>query len=159
MRIGDFDRLMEQVQRKEPEPANKRFTEGFNDCIMRVRSMIHSAPSVEAYGMSMETLDKLVKAYQSDRCIILPASLGDTVYVVHKCKGRDGFITEAELTGIHLRDEEYRGGLKRKEYIVVRCNGYSKHIPIDRIGEVAFFTKDAAVKALKAYRKGEQSED
>lgn len=38
--------LMAQVNKKKADPATKRYTEGFNDAIMRVRSMIHSAPDV-----------------------------------------------------------------------------------------------------------------
>ena len=40
--------LMEQLLRKRPEPASMRYTGGFNDAILRVRSMVHSAPAVDA---------------------------------------------------------------------------------------------------------------
>ena len=40
--------LMERLKRKKPPLAQARFTEGYNDAIMRVRSMIHDAPTVEA---------------------------------------------------------------------------------------------------------------
>ena len=42
------EQLMQQVQRKKPTCAKIRYTEGFNDAIMKVRSMIHSAPDVRA---------------------------------------------------------------------------------------------------------------
>lgn len=45
-RAIDADKLLEQLQKKKCGPANKRYTEGFNDCLMRVRSMIHSAPTL-----------------------------------------------------------------------------------------------------------------
>ena len=42
----DADYLMERLNRKKAGPANKRYTEGFNDCLMRVRSMVHSMPTL-----------------------------------------------------------------------------------------------------------------
>ena len=42
-RYIDADKLMEQVTKKKSEVAQARYTDGFNDAIMRVRSMIHSA--------------------------------------------------------------------------------------------------------------------
>lgn len=47
MRLIDADALMDQLTKKKPEAANKRYTEGFNDAILRMRSMVHSAPTVE----------------------------------------------------------------------------------------------------------------
>ena len=47
LRSIDADKLMEQVTKKKPEAAKARWTEGFNDAIMRVRSMIHSAPTAD----------------------------------------------------------------------------------------------------------------
>lgn len=40
--------LMAQVVRKKSEVGAKRHTEGFNDAILRVRSMIHSAKAINA---------------------------------------------------------------------------------------------------------------
>ena len=45
MRPVDADALMAKLNRKKAGPANQRYTEGFNDCLMRVRSMVHSAPT------------------------------------------------------------------------------------------------------------------
>lgn len=45
-RAIDADYLMERLNRKKAGPANKRYTEGFNDCLMRVRSMVHSMPTL-----------------------------------------------------------------------------------------------------------------
>ena len=41
-RMIDADELLKQLQRKKCGPANKRYTEGFNDCLLKVRSMIHA---------------------------------------------------------------------------------------------------------------------
>lgn len=46
-RYIDAEKLMEQVVKKKPETAKVRWTEGFNDAIARVRSMIHSAPTAD----------------------------------------------------------------------------------------------------------------
>ena len=40
--------LMAQVVRKKSEIGAIRYTEGFNDAILRVRSMIHSAKAIDA---------------------------------------------------------------------------------------------------------------
>lgn len=34
--------------RKQCGPANKRYTEGWNDCLMRVKSMVSAAPIIDA---------------------------------------------------------------------------------------------------------------
>ena len=34
--------LQAKLNRKKAEPANKRYTEGWNDAILMVKSMIHS---------------------------------------------------------------------------------------------------------------------
>ena len=47
-RLIDADELLERLERKKPAPAKVRFTEGFNDAILRVRSMVHGAPTVDA---------------------------------------------------------------------------------------------------------------
>ena len=46
MRPVDADALMAKLNRKKAGPANQRYTEGFNDCLMRVRLMVHSAPTL-----------------------------------------------------------------------------------------------------------------
>lgn len=47
-RLIDANALMERLERKKCEPAKVRYTEGFNDAIMRFRSMVHGAPTVDA---------------------------------------------------------------------------------------------------------------
>lgn len=47
MRLGDLDQLMDQVVRKKVDWNNRKYMEGFNDCILRVRSMIHSAKTID----------------------------------------------------------------------------------------------------------------
>lgn len=45
MRLIDADALMQQVVKKKFSGSTIRYQEGFNDAILRVRSMIHSAPT------------------------------------------------------------------------------------------------------------------
>ena len=47
-RLIGADALMRQLEKKRSEPGNRRYTEGFNDALMRFRSMIHSAPTIDA---------------------------------------------------------------------------------------------------------------
>ena len=47
MRLGDLDQLMDQVVRKKADWNNQKYMDGFNDCILRVRSMIHSAKTID----------------------------------------------------------------------------------------------------------------
>lgn len=49
MRLIDADALQDHVQRKkQPTIASERHREGFNDAISRVKSMIHSAPTIDS---------------------------------------------------------------------------------------------------------------
>ena len=45
--IGDLDELQAKVQRKKYQLGGAREREGFNDAIMRIKSMIHSAPTID----------------------------------------------------------------------------------------------------------------
>lgn len=47
MRAIDGDALQEKLTKKKPGPANARYTEGFNDALLRFKSMIHTAPTIE----------------------------------------------------------------------------------------------------------------
>lgn len=40
--------LMERLSKKSSGIANARYTEGWNDCILMVRSMVHGATEVDA---------------------------------------------------------------------------------------------------------------
>ena len=48
MRLIDADALMDRLTKKKPEVARMRYVEGFNDAILKFRSMVHSAPTIEA---------------------------------------------------------------------------------------------------------------
>lgn len=105
--------------------------------------------SAITHGISDERLIEICHAERNGRLLILPCNIGDKIYTVQRYKDGGGFITESTVSGVHLRDEFYRGSIPRKEYIVSRCNGYSKHIPIDHIGKRAFFSREEAKNALK----------
>ena len=57
--------LQEKLNRKKAGPANKRYTEGWNDAILMVKSMIHSekaadvAPVRHAYWVPEEHADQV----------------------------------------------------------------------------------------------------
>lgn len=46
-RCIDADVLQAQLEHKKPGIANKRYTEGWNDCMMRVKSMVSTAPTID----------------------------------------------------------------------------------------------------------------
>lgn len=43
--------LMEQLAKKKAGIADKRYTEGFNDALMRFRSMVHSAKAADVVAV------------------------------------------------------------------------------------------------------------
>lgn len=48
MRLINKDRLQSSLVKKEWEPGTGSFADGFNDCLKRVKSMVHSQPVVDA---------------------------------------------------------------------------------------------------------------
>ena len=46
-RLIDADALQAQLERKKTSIANPRYTEGWNDCMMRVKSMVSTAPTID----------------------------------------------------------------------------------------------------------------
>lgn len=46
MRPIDADAFMKQLEKKKCREINRKFLDGFNDCMMRVRSIVHSAPTI-----------------------------------------------------------------------------------------------------------------
>lgn len=75
--------------------------------------------------MTAEAVDILWKRKRREKTLFPPCKIGDTVYILHY--GKYPHLNSATVSGIHLRDETYRGGKKRREYVVVRKNGFSKH--------------------------------
>jgi hypothetical protein len=48
MRLIDGDEVMNRLTKKKPGVANNKYTDGYNDAIMRFRSMIHGSPTIDA---------------------------------------------------------------------------------------------------------------
>ena len=46
-RYIDANDLQARLERKKAGIANQRYTEGWNDCMMRVKSMVSTAPAVD----------------------------------------------------------------------------------------------------------------
>lgn len=95
---------------------------------------------------NLDRLRELVKADKEKKIFISPCKIGDTVYILYN--GKYPHLNSATVSGVHLRDETYRGGKKRREYIVVRNNGFSKHLPFDKIGKMWFLDESAAKATL-----------
>ena len=96
MRPVDADALMAKLNRKKAGPANQRYTEGFNDCLMRVRSMVHSAPTLTPPNEPLPVLvndepDREYIDYICPRCknTISQRRRGQRMETVYKCKFHD----------------------------------------------------------------------
>ena len=61
-RTIDADALQKQLSRKKAEVCNARYTEGFNDALLRFKSMIHAAPTVIAEGWLERNKDEILRA-------------------------------------------------------------------------------------------------
>ena len=70
MRPVDADALMAKLNRKKAGPANQRYTEGFNDCLMRVRSMVHSAPTLTPPNEWVSVENALPPEHEPVLCIV-----------------------------------------------------------------------------------------
>ena len=66
MRLIDADSLMEQVVKKKFAGATLRHQEGFNECILKVRSMIHSAKTIPTLCPWVKTSDRLPTEEDAD---------------------------------------------------------------------------------------------
>lgn len=66
--------LQTALQRKKAGVADKRYTEGWNDCLLRVKSMIHGAkaadvaPVVHGRWVECDDGDPLEDAYNHHKC-------------------------------------------------------------------------------------------
>ena len=67
-RYIDADALQAQLERKKAGVANQRYTEGWNDCMMRVKSMVSTAPTADVasvrYGEWKDRDRSGLKVYQ-----------------------------------------------------------------------------------------------
>lgn len=87
-----------------------------------------------------------------DLIVEMPCAIGDSIYVLERTKrgtSYPGFVHETSFAGIHLtkRTDTWR----RKEdyhYIVVRCNGFVTHLPMDKQNVKWFLSYEEAKKAL-----------
>jgi len=50
-KLIDANPIMKALLKKKSGVADGRFTDGYNDALMRFRSMLHSAPSVDAVSV------------------------------------------------------------------------------------------------------------
>lgn len=86
-RAIDADKLMEQLQKKKAGPANKRYIEGFNDCLMKVRSMVHSAPTI---ALPNEPLTCVGCIYEPDCPSEIHCHGCARIFVDHYCRPPEG---------------------------------------------------------------------
>ena len=53
----DQQTLQNALERKQCGPANQRYTDGWNDCLLRVKSMVSKAPAADV--APIEALERL----------------------------------------------------------------------------------------------------
>lgn len=92
MRLGDLDQLMDQVVRKKADWNNRKYMEGFNDCILRVRSMIHSAKTIDPESLPIvqqlrEALSKAVAEKEAAEALLAEYSGVDGCKTINTCFG------------------------------------------------------------------------
>ena len=93
-RAIDADKLLEQLQKKKCGPANKRYTEGFNDCLMRVRSMVHSAPTLTPPNEWVSVEERLPEVDDS----VL-------VHIIDTFDNRENIVITKYTIGLNLKME------------------------------------------------------
>ena len=78
MRLIDAEALMNGLEKKKASPANIKYTTGFNDALMRFRSMVHSAPTIDAEPVRRGTWKLLPNGEGvCDQCHVLQKDVWD----------------------------------------------------------------------------------
>ena len=134
------------VNAKRTDPETGSFVEWLADFLLGYGVFI---PDEDC---DLDHLRNLVNADRDGRCIILPVKLGAHLFVRYK-DGEFPVIADSTVVGAHVKDDKSYRGAPRKEYIVVRSNGFSKHINVDRIGKVAFFSQEEALTGKETSRE------
>jgi hypothetical protein len=78
----DADKLMDSLTRKKSGIANQRYTEGFNDALMRFRSMLHSAPPADVVEVVHGEWVLEIKSFYADNW---DESIELCVYILANC--------------------------------------------------------------------------
>lgn len=143
---------MERLTKRNPETGN-----GYIPChwkesaeaIDKGENRLADIEDILGDDYDLDRLKEIVEADREGRCVVLPCKVGDHVVVLHNAKGAVPFVTSAVVAGMHIRDERARCGQFRKEYMVVRSNGFSKYISIDKMGKNVFLIKEEAEAVLR----------
>lgn len=93
--------LTRQLLKKKSTVADKRYTEGFNDAIMRARSMVHAAPSLGSYVRWISVKDKQPAPFVSVQVYMTDAGNFPPV--------REGYIVDDGLFYIPALKEVHPG--------------------------------------------------
>ena len=62
--------LQKALQQKKAGVANKRYTEGWNDCLLRMKSMVHGAKSADVAPVVHGEWENHPHAYGFERCSV-----------------------------------------------------------------------------------------
>lgn len=104
--------LMNQLMKKKADVANKRYTEGFNDALLRIRSMVHSAKAADV--VPMEYHERCLEIEIQKRLAIEPKH---GRWVPIKRKNIWGDETDVlECSACKKSDVDGKGITKRSDY-------------------------------------------
>lgn len=120
------------------------------DLFLRNRATSSSAPLNEYDIEEMLDIAKICDeaARTLEKAIIPPCKIGDTIYKINPyCLS----IHSYEVVGFHLGEFPTLNGHKRKPYIICydKTSRYLKHIPIEDVGGLAFFSEEEAEAKMK----------
>ena len=110
----------------------------------RVQKLMRESDNVEQECLSFRDRSQFVE---------LPCKVGNTAWIIVRCKNGNGHFYTGIVTGIHVTDRKtiYKLQCKRFNYIVIRFlqTDSLKHFNFNEIGKTVFFTKEQAEQALK----------
>lgn len=130
------------------EEKYKRILMNEKPSVEKVYNRLKKIEDILGDEYDLDHLRELVQVDREGRCVVLPAKIGSEIYVMHTCKSGRRFCSTHEIAGMHLCDKIGYRGVRRKEYLVLRRDGFSNHLDIDKIGKTAFLTRWEAENAL-----------
>lgn len=80
--------LQNALERKQCGPANQRYTDGWNDCLLRVKSMVSKAPAADV--APIEALERLRDELCAQDLITLEGLRKLNTLIVECAQGREG---------------------------------------------------------------------
>ncbi len=111
MRLIDADALQERLKKKKPDPAAPRYVEGFNDALLRFKSMVHSAPTIKAEQKKGKWITETINSYTKQTyCSVCnnkaPVAFVSDDYYANRAHGEINFTNYCPVCGADMRGEQ-----------------------------------------------------